>query len=353
VDGADADDTGNASRVAPTTGTLDSAASSDFSVGATSGGGNKADFEIGAVGYRDAYLTNYADFSNAADASLPAVIDEKGWWQWDGRSAGDFGMTTFDGSTGYYKGTDITLSGNDVTVCVRFNIASFTGGTAQMITSCEGSVGAANYLWFIQAYSSDHASSDFQDKIIILIRNTATTIICRLVTPTGYLDGSDHVLFAAFDGDAGTAVFRIDGTDVDDTGNASRTAPTTGTLDSGTNDISVGATFGGANFVNGTIGFFGCDDSYLTNYADFMTGSTPLDIDELHWTEWGAQPLYWNRTGEMADNKGSAANMTVNGTIKPPRPLFWCHSGDMTLNKGSGGAMTENGTPTYTVGGSP
>lgn len=36
---------------------------------------------------------------------------------------------------------------------------------------------------------------------------------------------------------------------------------------------------------------------------------------ETTWTEWGAQPLFWNEHGDMENNLGSAGAMTKNGTI--------------------------------------
>ena len=45
------------------------------------------------------------------------------------------------------------------------------------------------------------------------------------------------------------------------------------------------------------------------------TSGNPKKLDESGWTEWGTQPLFWNEHGEMTNNKGSAGNMTKNGTI--------------------------------------
>jgi hypothetical protein len=56
----------------------------------------------------------------------------------------------------------------------------------------------------------------------------------------------------------------------------------------------------------------------LTNWSDFMDGQgNPKQLDEISWTEWGAQPLFWNANGDMEANAGSAGNMSKNGTITP------------------------------------
>ena len=66
------------------------------------------------------------------------------------------------------------------------------------------------------------------------------------------------------------------------------------------------------------MGHFGYRDAYLTNPLDFMSGSSPKVIDEVTWTEWGAQPSFWNQYCQMTDNKGSIANMTQLGTVTGP-----------------------------------
>ena len=49
---------------------------------------------------------------------------------------------------------------------------------------------------------------------------------------------------------------------------------------------------------------------------DFYTVESDVkQLDETTWAEWGTQPLFWNAHGFMEDNKGSAGDMTKNGTI--------------------------------------
>lgn len=78
VDGVAEDDAGNPDRVAPTTGTLQTSTGSIASVGALSGGTNPNSGQIGFVGYRDAYLTNWSDFMYSD--GLPKPPTESGGW---------------------------------------------------------------------------------------------------------------------------------------------------------------------------------------------------------------------------------------------------------------------------------
>lgn len=237
-------------------------------------------------------------------------------------AAGDFvfseeydpGMMTFDGSTGYYSDT-YTSSGNKVTVVARFNRATFAGGTRERL--CQFNAGGTARA-ALMIHSSDHATASRQNKLVFFSQNSAGTTIVALYSSSDLNDGQDHVVFCEFDADAGTAVFRVDGADEDDTGNAERIAPTTGTLATGSSSATVGAASGPSEFFGGDIGYFGMRDIGGLDFNDFMTGSTPKELDESGWTEWGAQPLYWNEFGEMDDNKGSAGNMTENGTITGP-----------------------------------
>jgi hypothetical protein len=153
------------------------------------------------------------------------------------------------------------------------------------------------------------------------VKNSAGAVVCKYVSSTVLTDGADHVAFAAFDGDAGTAVLYVDGVDEDDTGNAERVAPSIQTLATSTGNstavASASATAASFPF-GGNIGYCGYRDAYLTNYTDFMDGSSPKQLDESGWTEWGAQPASWNAEGTMTVNNGSDGNYTSNGTITGP-----------------------------------
>jgi hypothetical protein len=232
-----------------------------------------------------------------------------------GGDAYDYPMMTFDGSTGYYTGT-ATYSGNLTTSLLRFNVSSFAGsGVAPRLMYVQGSGGIRS---LIIMYSSDYATATRRNKLSMICQTSTGSTICRVFSTVDVNDGNDHIVLAAFDSTTGVASMIIDGADDLDTGNAEHTLAT-GTLAQGAGQaIAIGADTAPANFVGGEIGYCGYANTYLTNGSDFMSGSTPKEIDESGWTEWGAQPLFWNKYGTMTDNKGSAGNMTANGTITGP-----------------------------------
>ena len=230
------------------------------------------------------------------------------------------GQMTYDGSTGFYRIQNLTTSGNKVTAIVRFNRSSFTGASSEYFLRVNGGSNAYQRP-SILIISSDHANAEIRNKILISVKNSAGTIICQLLSTNDMNDGVDHLVFFAFDGDAGTAIFRIDGVDEDDTGYSGRVAPTTGTLEtSAVGDTSFGSAAYTSilNAYGGTMGYSGYREAYLTNYADFGTGAAPTELDESGWTEWGAQPNFWNEFGTMTLNQGSDGNMSVVGTITGP-----------------------------------
>ena len=235
-------------------------------------------------------------------------------------AAYDPGMMTYDGSTGFYRDDTLpTWSGNKITAVARFNTASFSGGSTKYIMNMAGS--ASNYSRIaILVFHNDHATADFRDKIRVLTMNSSGTIIYSDMSTNVVADGNDHTLFVSFDGDNGLSTFYIDGVDAADAGSALRVAATTGTLNtSGSGIAVVGSVDAVANNTwNNDIGFCGYREAYLTNPLDFMTVSGPKELDESGWTEWGAQPLYWNQFGTMDDNKGSAGNMAEVGMISGP-----------------------------------
>jgi hypothetical protein len=162
---------------------------------------------------------------------------------------------------------------------------------------------------------NDHANADVRGKLQVVAFNTATTLVCRVHSSTAFNDGALHTAFVEYDGDAGTAVMRVDGADELDTGNSLHTL-TTGTLPTTTGFFYVGASNVPDVYVNGLVGFCGYRDTGGLTWSDFMqTDGTPKPLDETTWTEWGAQPLFWHEAAHMTENKGSAGAMTKNGTI--------------------------------------
>ena len=225
------------------------------------------------------------------------------------------GMMTFNGTDAYYSDTTVTANGNKVSAVARVNIASFTGGGSQRILNLTANGG--NKL-LLSVFASDHADSDRQLKVQLFVQNSSATIVCWLASLTTITDSTDHVIFGAYDGDTGSAQLFVDGLDSDNGSFGNRTL-TTGTLGNTITGFGVGAIFSGTGLLAGDCGYAGLSATYLTNPTDFYHPTNGLqELDESGWTEWGAQPLFWNQFGTMDDNKGSAGNMTANGTITGP-----------------------------------
>lgn len=227
----------------------------------------------------------------------------------------DYGLPQYreyDGNDLYYL-SGYTRTGNKVTTTLRFNVAEFSGNERHLLI-IEDQLGYA--ITSITVYPNDASEANLRNRVRVLVEQTAGSEICLLTSSTGVADGEDHMLFFSFDGDNGLATFVIDGVDADDTGNAERVAPTAGTLGTTSPNIFVGddATSPTSNVFIGKIGFVGHDDQYLTNWADFMDGNLPKEIDESGWSEWKSQPLVWNLEGTMTTNDGSESNFTAVGS---------------------------------------
>jgi len=80
VDGVDADDTGSAHRIAPTTGTLSTGTTVETFVGASAAATSLYGGSAGYFGYRNAYLTNPTDWYHPTNGLQE--IDESGWTEW-------------------------------------------------------------------------------------------------------------------------------------------------------------------------------------------------------------------------------------------------------------------------------
>ena len=231
----------------------------------------------------------------------------------------DPGMMTFDGSTGQYsKSTSAALNPSAVTAVARFNCGSQTGTTTSQIIQAD--VVAGPSVLFFSVVDASHTDTTIRNKLFIFVQNNSSAILCRLISTTTVTDSTDHVVFFSYDPSAGTTILRMDGNDVNDTGHALHVL-TTGTIANTAVSYTenVGSNVIPDRHFNGDIGYLGLRyDAYLTNWSDFMDGSNPKELDESGWTEWGAQPRLWNQFGTMDDNKGSAGNMTENGTITGP-----------------------------------
>jgi hypothetical protein len=226
-------------------------------------------------------------------------------------------MMEYDGSTGYYDtgGYTLTTSGNKITVVGRFKRATFTGGVSEYIARCTVS-GNTHARFGVYLLPTDFATADNQNKLVAFTTSSTGGVLAVLPSVSNFTDDAVHTFMYSFDGDAGTAQFIVDGQNEINTGASNYSAPTTGTLATASQKVNVGSNQASANLLDGEIGFFGYRDAYLTNWSDFMHGDgSPKVIDASGWSEWGAQPLFWNPHGDMINNLGSAGNMTKNGTI--------------------------------------
>lgn len=217
---------------------------------------------------------------------------------------------------GYYSKSSLTISGNAYTAVFRFNTTSFTGGGVRYLGYLfDGTQPVFSAL----VYSSDHATTAYRNKALIYGKNSSNVACILLLSNIIVTDGVDRTLWITYDATAGTAGFYLNGSDCDDTGEGSRIL-NTATLGSGSGcTFYVGSGNVGNNKFTGQIGYCGIRMASLSNPTDFHDPSNGLqELDESGWTEWGAQPLFWNQYGTMSANVGSAGNMTANGTITGP-----------------------------------
>ena len=209
----------------------------------------------------------------------------------------DPGMMTLS-SGGYYSITQ-TTSGNKFTMVLRVNRASFTGDTVEYIKQML--IGGGSRIRMYVGSSDYTGDTTLRNKMYISTENAAGTVnLFRGKTIVDICDSVDHLIFYSVDTDTGQATIYVDGVDSDDTGWGSRVSPTVGSTAVGSTAFGLGAGSGGGLPFNGDIGYYGYRDAYLTNPTDFYHPTNGLqELDEATWTEWGAQPLFWNDEGTM------------------------------------------------------
>jgi hypothetical protein len=245
-------------------------------------------------------------------ASLP--MNWSWFWITNGGviAAYDPGMMTFAADADFYStGTTVTHATDEVTVMSTLNVPPFTGDTFYNPFSYSGGPTTTSII-VGYVFSSDYNDTTLRNKVLIQIFNTAAAVICQVASSVEWADSTDKSFFCSFDGVTGNLIFEIDGADVDDLTYAGRVAPTTGALKQGAGSqlTHIGK--------KGSMGYIGIDDSYQSTPTDFFNGATPKELDEVTWTEWGAQPLFFHDEGTLSANAGSAGNATVNGTITGP-----------------------------------
>lgn len=255
-----------------------------------------------------------ADVTDATNVAASGAVMES-----DYRPA----MMQFDGVSSYYSATGFTTSGNILTVVFRFVANPSLGAGVHDFFMMQGPTNLIRVLG--QIAGSSHAATDRQDRVAVQVRNSSDVAIGWLFAERDqFLDGLPHTVFFTFNATAGTAQWVVDGVQIDDLTNSERVAPTTGTLAAGAaSELGVGATDAGLFPIKAQIGYFGYRDAGGLDWTDFMfPDGSPKPLDESGWSEWGAQPLFWNPHGELTNNLGSAGNMTETGTVRMSLPGF-------------------------------
>lgn len=226
-------------------------------------------------------------------------------------SAYDPGMMTFAG--GRYELSNAGLTGQNMTVVMRFNVADFAAAAQQPFL-----VQLDSYKLVVLIRPNDYATAESRRKLAFVVYNNAAAACCILVTTSVVSDGADHVAFCSYNGTTGGGKLYIDGVDEDDVTNPERVL-TTGTLSTSESKLTIGGDHTGGSLYAGEAGYIGVSGTYLTNPTDFYHPTNGLqELDETGWTEWGSQPLFWNQYGTMTTNAGSKGNMTKIGTINGP-----------------------------------
>jgi len=201
-------------------------------------------------------------------------------------------MMEFDGTSAYYKKA-YTSANSTITVVARIKVASFTGGGSKVGIHA---LGPAQPRITMRIISSDHGTTLDRNRVVFIVQNSVGTVVARIYSETQLADsGIEHTVHFQYDGGAGTATLTVDGNVEDQTGG---------------NTV-------GAELLTSEIGYVGMRDVANTNALDFMDAKgNPKILDESSWTEWGAQPLFWNEHGNMQNNFGTGGDMTENGLIK-------------------------------------
>jgi hypothetical protein len=336
IDGVNADDTTNASRIAPTAEALRAGAAYCVLGGAF---GVATLFNTGKAGFygvRNAYLTNPLDFLSATG---PDAIDEVGWTEWGAKpavwnysglmihNAGsgdpfnttgtptltqgdtyDFPMMSFlKASAENYYVFNANSSGNSISTVFRFNTSTRPSAQDTIISVVAG--GASR---LVATYLTD-------GKLRFICRNAASGNICYLNSIDAVDDGLYHTVFFSYNATTGAATYLIDGVSADDLTFGSRVV-TTGTLASGAGTTNYGvAGYPSAQYYDGKLGYLGIIDAELTNPEDFFfEGLYTKELDETTWTEFGAQPRVWHKYGQLTASLGTEGVFTATGSITGP-----------------------------------
>lgn len=234
-------------------------------------------------------------------------------------------LMRYDGATGYYSGS-FTSVGNKVMAVLLLQPDVnflFSDNSIHYLMDVSGSGGGNNERLRIRAYGNAHSNSNLAGRLEVFINSSAGGIACNLFS-TGFGAISTGLLFFSYDGDNGTAIFTLDGSNFEDAAHPNRTAPSVATLSAGAGTlIAISRQHSAASgFYPGAVGMTGYDDAYQTNDTDFGTHKSPGIIDERNWTQFGGSaPVLWNPHGQ-ADNNVAGTDLTKNGRVELYIPTF-------------------------------
>lgn len=226
----------------------------------------------------------------------------------------DIGMMGYSNVNSLYSTPDkFSTVGSGITIVGSFNIPSFDGNGLYRILELENREFGNNTLIAEVFFAPIDYEFDtvMRGKMIVELRGENGLRFCRVVSQETVIDGQDHVLFFSYDSDSSDMTFIIDGVAADNTGWSGRVKGV-GPFDTydfmrlvlGAGDID------NFNIFDTKLGYFGYNQTYMTNWFDFMLGNQPKELDEITWTEWGGiQPYYWNKSGEMDVNLGTRDDM--------------------------------------------
>lgn len=222
-------------------------------------------------------------------------------------------MDLSSGAARYHRG-NFTLNGaNKVTIVGRVQITP--RGSDSYLYLHEETSGTYSQPACLNLHPSGHASAP--NKISFRCGPGSGGATCRLRSTVAIADGRPHSIFAEYDGDAGTARLLIDNQNADDTSWADRVL-TTGTMHRGSGTyLGIGAGSTGNVPANGLYQHFGMAFVSGLDPNDFHTqAGAPKNIEADIITPWGgAQPLLWQESAKLDQNRGSLGNLTAVAPI--------------------------------------
>jgi hypothetical protein len=365
IDGVAQDDVAVAARVAPTAGTLPTGSDITVLVGGTGVAARYFNGDIGFVGYKDAYLTNWSDFMDSAGNPLP--LDESTWTEWGGQplfwnpygdmenNLGSAGAMTRNGTITVgddgTTGSSYTLTGTATSIDITAGKTAWVNGTrldgtyepptpqggrifddaSQLYKSFTSASNKTTLFLTVTGVQSGatgrricqvHGPSGYSilslevqgtgdlypNKVYVYQTNSANAAILAAPSSDIVTDGGRYSIFISSDRDLGLYTFVINGVSL-----YTATNNSTGTQDLGASSFVRFGSISGAQYLRSCIGSMMVAEQYMTNWEDFMdVKGNPKTLDTSGWTEWGGtQPLVYAPNGDLdTNNLGSLGAFT-------------------------------------------